>query len=66
MRLAKSLHSSAWEWGTALRNSGDLVGAAKVHRLASESFDDIGDKVRTRAFRALFFAFFLDALKRVF
>lgn len=35
------------EWGTSLRSIGDLDGAWKVHKLASESFDDIGDKARS-------------------
>ncbi|CAB9512416.1 expressed unknown protein [Seminavis robusta] len=37
---------AAWEWGTALRSKGDLAGAAKVHKLAADSFNDIGDKAR--------------------
>ena len=38
---------AAWEWGTSLRSIGDLDSAWKVHRLASEAFDDIGDKARS-------------------
>lgn len=38
---------AAWEWGSTLRSSGDLAGAVTVHKLAAESFDDIGDKTRS-------------------
>jgi len=37
---------AAWEWGTALRNSGLYTQAAEVHALAGQSFDDIGDRAR--------------------
>lgn len=38
---------AAWEWGATLRSAGDLERAANVHKLASESFDDIGDRTRS-------------------
>jgi len=38
---------AAWEWGTQLRASGDIAGAAKTHKLAAEAFEDIGDKTRS-------------------
>jgi hypothetical protein len=44
---AKKNPYACWEWGSTLRSSGDLEKAAKVHRLASESFDDIGDRARS-------------------
>ena len=36
---------AAWEWASTLRSAGDFGGAARTHKLASEAFDDIGDKV---------------------
>lgn len=37
---------AAWEWASARRSAGDVAGAAKTHKLASEAFEDIGDKTR--------------------
>ena len=37
---------AAWEWGMAKRDTGDYVGAAATHKLASDSFLEIGDKAR--------------------
>jgi tetratricopeptide (TPR) repeat protein len=38
---------AAWEWGTALRYSGQYEAAAKAHLIASQSFQEIGDKSRS-------------------
>ena len=38
---------AAWEYGDILRSIGDLDSAWKVHKLASEAFDDIGDRARS-------------------
>ena len=38
---------AAWEWGMALRGSGDYKKAADTHILASLSFKDIGDRARS-------------------
>jgi len=38
---------AAWEYGMALRLSGDYEKAMDVHTLASEYFDDIGDRARS-------------------
>ena len=37
---------AAWEWGSALRTSGDYSKAALAHSLAAVSFDATGDKGR--------------------
>jgi tetratricopeptide (TPR) repeat protein len=37
---------AAWEWGSALRTSGDYGKAALAHSLAAVSFDATGDKGR--------------------
>lgn len=38
---------AAWEWGSMLRSSGDITSAVNIHRLASEAFDDVGDKTHS-------------------
>jgi len=38
---------AAWEWGSALRLNGDWIGAARAHNLASDAFDDVGDRARS-------------------
>lgn len=37
---------AAWEWGSSLRLKGDWSGAATVHALAADAFDQIGDRPR--------------------
>lgn len=37
---------AAWEWGTSLRNAGQYREASSIHSLASQSFEDIGDRAR--------------------
>ena len=37
---------AAWEWGSSLRIKGDWTGAATVHALAADAFDQIGDRPR--------------------
>ncbi|GKZ00911.1 hypothetical protein MPSEU_001042600 [Mayamaea pseudoterrestris] len=38
---------AAWEWGSMLRQSGQLKEAATAHLLASQAFDEVGDKARS-------------------
>ncbi len=38
---------AAWEWGVALRSSGQYQKAAETHTLASLAFKDIGDRARS-------------------
>mmetsp|Transcript_22159 Transcript_22159/g.61679 ORF Transcript_22159/g.61679 Transcript_22159/m.61679 type:complete len:282 (-) Transcript_22159:35-880(-) len=38
---------AAWEWGTSLRLAGEYDEAARVHIMASDFFDDIGDRARS-------------------
>ena len=38
---------AAWEWGAALRLAGQYQEAARVHTLAADNFDDIGDRARS-------------------
>ena len=38
---------AAWEWGTTLRWAGQYDQAGRIHLLASEYFEDIGDKARS-------------------
>ncbi|GAX28843.1 hypothetical protein FisN_20Lh139 [Fistulifera solaris] len=35
---------AAWEWGTSLRMKGDWTGAATVHALSADAFEQIGDR----------------------
>jgi tetratricopeptide (TPR) repeat protein len=37
---------AAWEFGTAKRDAGEYIDAAATHKLASDSFLEIGDKAR--------------------
>ena len=43
---AKRNPYAAWEWGMSLRNAGQYQQAAKIHVLASQAFNAIGDKAR--------------------
>jgi hypothetical protein len=38
---------ATWEYGTALRLVGDYTQAQSIHQLASDYFDDIGDRARS-------------------
>lgn len=38
---------AAWEWGAVLRSAEEWDQAAKAHKMAADSFDDIGDKARS-------------------
>ena len=38
---------ATWEWGAMLRQSGQPKEAATAHLLASQAFDEVGDKARS-------------------
>jgi len=44
---AKTNPFACWEWGAALRLAGQYQEAARVHTLASDFFEDIGDRARS-------------------
>jgi phage gp37-like protein len=38
---------AAWEWGMSLRQAENYIDATRVHVMASQAFEDIGDKARS-------------------
>lgn len=44
---AKTNPYAAWEWGAALRLTEEYQEAARIHTLAADFFDDIGDRARS-------------------